>query len=63
MEIQWGKKREVTLGVTHNFFTYWGLPFGLTTYKFAPFGHCLGGRFVALDILCIRFYLEFWRWK
>jgi len=60
-------KLEVTMGITWNW-GKWGLPLaiGIWTTK----GRNVGNEYtrfrnidVSLDILCIRLFIDIWRWK
>jgi len=59
MQKTFGKKElEVTVGITHNW-GRWGLPLAIDwwTHKLFDVSH------IALDILCVRIFIDIWRWK
>ena len=63
MQIQFGKKIETTLGVTHHIHTYGkcALPLSLDWCLDIINGNPTAN--FALDVLCFSFYVEIWWWK
>jgi len=68
MQKTFGKKElEVTVGITHNW-GRWGLPLAIDwwTHKLFDVSHIPHRAFnldIALDILCVRIFIDIWRWK